>query len=80
MDKVEKETKTLLRGNKKTKEGMTEEEQEIRADLKTCIELGDEKVALAVQTYELVNLAMSFSIGLIFDQRSISIYEGWTWT
>lgn len=30
--------------------------QELRANLNTCVSLGDERVSLALQTYELVRL------------------------
>jgi len=57
IDKVEKSSKTYLKAAKKSKNNSeaTEEEKVIKADLKQCQQLGDEKVALAVQTYELVD-------------------------
>jgi len=38
---------------KRAREANPEEEENIRADLKQCLQLGDEKDALAIQTYEL---------------------------
>jgi len=55
IEKVEKNSKIYLKSFKKYKESKPEDEKQIKTDLKTCLELGDEKVALAVQTYELVD-------------------------
>jgi len=54
IEKVDKNSKHYLKNAKRMKDG-NEEEQTIRADLKQCQELADEKVNLAVQTYELVD-------------------------
>jgi len=54
IEKVDKNAKHYLKNAKRLKDG-NEEEQTIRADLKQCQELADEKVNLAVQTYELVD-------------------------
>jgi len=54
IDKVEKDTKSYLKNSKRPRDN-EEEEQNIKSSLKSCIELSDEKVALAVQTYELVD-------------------------
>jgi len=55
IEKVEKNTKNYLKNAKRPRKDDDEDEQDIKTDLKTCIELSDEKVALAVQTYELVD-------------------------
>jgi hypothetical protein len=60
IEKIEKCTKTFIqngkRAAKETKElGDEKSIKKIRSDLKTCLEYGDEKVALAVQTYEMVD-------------------------
>lgn len=54
VEKVETRAKDYIKNAKRAKERNREEEKEIKADLKTCLELGDEKVQLAMQTYELV--------------------------
>lgn len=63
IEKVEKNTKTYLKNYKKLKpeerDTVADEETNVRGDLKQCLELGDEKVALAVQTYELVAVMFS---------------------
>jgi hypothetical protein len=56
---VEKDTKNYLKNTKRPRDN-EEQEQNIKGDLKTCVELSDEKVALAVQTYELVIVMTSF--------------------
>jgi len=54
-EQVDRNTRTYLKATKRARIGNNEEEKNIKADLKACQELGDEKVALAVQTYELVD-------------------------
>jgi hypothetical protein len=49
-------------------EEICEQENIIKEDLKTCLQLADEKVALALQTYELVQLLL----------RKILTYPRWT--
>jgi hypothetical protein len=67
---VENSSKTYLKSAKRTRESNVEEEEQIKADLKQCLQLGDEKVALAIQTYELVN---KWNI-VIISNRLISIF------
>eukprot|EP01114_Cavostelium_apophysatum_P020858 TRINITY_DN7109_c0_g1_i1.p1 TRINITY_DN7109_c0_g1~~TRINITY_DN7109_c0_g1_i1.p1 ORF type:complete len:221 (+),score=39.82 TRINITY_DN7109_c0_g1_i1:204-866(+) len=55
LEKVEKSSKQLLSKSAKRAKENPDDEKTIRSDLKQCLELGDEKVALAVQTYELVD-------------------------
>jgi len=55
IEKVEQNTRTYVKSAKRAREANPEEEELIRADLKQALQLGDEKVALAVQTYELVD-------------------------
>eukprot|EP01117_Protostelium_nocturnum_P018669 TRINITY_DN7853_c0_g1_i1.p1 TRINITY_DN7853_c0_g1~~TRINITY_DN7853_c0_g1_i1.p1 ORF type:complete len:229 (+),score=80.91 TRINITY_DN7853_c0_g1_i1:79-765(+) len=54
IDKIEDNSKTFIKGLKRKKENV-EEEKLIRDDIRQCLELADEKIALAVQTYELVD-------------------------
>jgi hypothetical protein len=54
-EKVEKSTKLYIKNAKRNREPSDEEEQNIKSDMKQCLELADEKVQLAVQTYELVD-------------------------
>eukprot|EP01116_Phalansterium_solitarium_P024954 TRINITY_DN931_c0_g1_i1.p1 TRINITY_DN931_c0_g1~~TRINITY_DN931_c0_g1_i1.p1 ORF type:complete len:216 (+),score=55.55 TRINITY_DN931_c0_g1_i1:838-1485(+) len=55
VENVERASKSYLRNAKRTREVSEAEEATIKADLKKALELGDEKVALAVQTYDLVD-------------------------
>jgi hypothetical protein len=54
LDKAAKDTKAYLMSAKQTREANPDEEREIKNALKSCLEYADEKVALAVQTYEVV--------------------------
>lgn len=56
IDKIEKAIKIYNQNGKRVAKDMIDERsvKQIRSDIKTCLEYGDEKVALAVQTYELV--------------------------
>lgn len=54
IEKVEKATRIYVKNAKRTREISDDEEKAIKSDLKQCVQLGDEKVALAIQTYELV--------------------------
>ena len=56
IDKVNKATKEYAQNGKRGMKDLNGEKssKQMRTDLKTCLEYGDEKVALAVQTYELV--------------------------
>ena len=64
-DKIEKAIKIYNQNGKRAAKDLIDDRsvKHIRGDIKTCLEYGDEKVALAVQTYELVCI---FSISLIF--------------
>jgi len=57
IDKVNKATKEYAQNGKRGMKDLNGEKssKQMRTDLKTCLEYGDEKVALAVQTYELVD-------------------------
>lgn len=55
IEEVESNAKAYIKTAKKKRETSTEEEDAIKEDLKNCLRLGDEKVQLAVQTYELVD-------------------------
>lgn len=54
LEEADKKAKAYLKGSRKNKERNLEEEKQIKGELKKTLELGDEKVQLAVQTYELV--------------------------
>lgn len=56
IDKIEKSVKVYNQNGKRAARELNDERsvKHIRSDIKTCLEYGDEKVALAVQTYELV--------------------------
>jgi len=55
VEKAEKVSKAYLRIAKRSREVNEKEESGIKTDLKKAMELGDEKVNLAVQTYDLVD-------------------------
>mmetsp|Transcript_27836 Transcript_27836/g.39224 ORF Transcript_27836/g.39224 Transcript_27836/m.39224 type:complete len:222 (+) Transcript_27836:66-731(+) len=55
LEKIEHQAKAYIKSAKKQKQVNPDEEKAIKSDLKACLELGDEKVQLAVQTYELVD-------------------------
>lgn len=56
VDRVNKGTKEYVQNGKRGAKDLNGERnaKEMRTELKKCIQYGDEKVALAVQTYELV--------------------------
>lgn len=56
IDKIERSVKVYNQNGKRAAKELSDERsvKHIRGDIKTCLEYGDEKVALAVQTYELV--------------------------
>ena len=62
LEEIDKRSKIYLRNSRKIKERNIEEEKSIKADLKKVLELGDEKVALAVQTYDLVSILCTLEI------------------
>jgi len=57
IDRVNKGTKEYVQNGKRGAKDLNGERssKQMKQDLKTCLEYGDEKVALAVQTYELVD-------------------------
>lgn len=56
LEQVDRKNKALHRNNKRQKtESNAQEEREIKEDLKRALELSDEKLALAAQTYEVVD-------------------------
>jgi len=55
ISRVEVDSKAYLKNAKRQREQNSEEEKRIKADLNQCLELGDEKVQLSIQTYELVD-------------------------
>ncbi|PRP85308.1 hypothetical protein PROFUN_06910 [Planoprotostelium fungivorum] len=55
LDRIEVESKTSIKNYKRKRDPSSEEQTSIRNDLKQCLELADEKIQLAVQTYELVD-------------------------
>jgi len=57
IDRVNKGTKEYVQNGKRGAKDLNGERsaKEMRTDLKKCLQYGDEKVALAVQTYELVD-------------------------
>jgi hypothetical protein len=58
LEKLEQASQTYFQGMKKggnPEDASSEALENIRNDFKTCLEYGDEKVALAVQTYEMVS-------------------------
>jgi len=55
IEKVDVQSKNYIKNAKRQRESNPEEEKGIKHDLNQCLELGDEKVQLAIQTYELVD-------------------------
>lgn len=55
LEQVDKRSKSYFRNKKQKTELASQEEKEIKENLKQALELGDEKIALASQTYELVD-------------------------
>ena len=76
LEKIEHQAKAYIKSAKKQKQVNSDEEKAIKSDLKACLELGDEKVQLAVQTYELVGWKIVWNL----LSRWTSILEDLTWT
>lgn len=73
LDKIEVDSKTCIKNYKRKREA-TEEHTDVQESIKQCLELADEKIQLAVQTYELVSVT-SRIILFVFPSTTRKLVE-----